>query len=282
MRSIPYEILQRIKSPAIDKPLVSLIDFALLGGAHLRYANYGSDVVYQAHTYTAWSFTAQILGATKRNGIWTTTVEFDDALQELTPHVIANDYFRGGVTLTAVLIAPDLPALDYSGLTATYDIKLAKPSYNAVTVQMGGPNLLRRRFEAGRFFAEVCDYDFPDDPRCGYVGQDVLGVTLSTPIEIEVDGDGFADDDQVTLAGIAGISPSLDAVYAVTRVSAGHFTLNTTAGSGYSGAYTAGGSAGYAICRRTLDDCDLRLGVDKTRFGGCLGARDDTVRLVQY
>ncbi len=171
MKTIPKTILDIFASDAIDAALVPTLDFTLSDASHLRYVRYSSDITYDGDLYTAWPFTAQLLGRGKGNAVPTFTLTIEDAVRTLRPSAIATSWFRD-CTLTIAVVCVDYLTLDYSWSTVTYDILHAKPARETVVLKLGGPNPVKMRFPADRYWADQCPYarGFKDDPRCGYSG----------------------------------------------------------------------------------------------------------------
>lgn len=200
MKSVPKAILDILHSDAIDTALVPLLDFGLPDATHLRYARYSSDISYGGHTYTAWPFAAQLLAGGTGHSVVTVTLTIEDAVRELRPHAIATNWFRD-TTLTIAVVCVDELAADYSWSTLTYDILHAAPERESLALKLGGPNPIKMRFPAERYWADQCPYarGFKDDPRCGYSG-----------IETTCDGtlaDCMERNNQTRYGGFLGLDP---------------------------------------------------------------------------
>ncbi len=280
MKTIPDLVLRRMKQLEIAQPFVPLLDVDLNddAGTHIRLARNTRPIVYGGDTYVPAAFDAQVLGVSKREGIPTFELAVSDVEELLRPYLYTTNFFAGA-TLTIAVVMPDALSLDYGDLVTEYDILKAWPQAAWVHLSLGGPDLLRKRFPWGRFFADLCEYRWGDDPRCPYVPKTIAGVTLSgsDPVEIAVTDHLFETGDQVTLASVGGITPSLAGTYAVTDTGSDTFTLDGTNSSTYSGSYTSGGTAGFATCGRTLADCRKREMT--ANFWGCVGLRSRVARL---
>ena len=102
-------------------------------------------------------------------------------------------------------------------------------------------------------------------------------MTGTDPVKIEVTGHRAETDDEITLAGIAGITPSLDGTYTVTYVDDDNYSLQGTDSSDYSGTYTSGGTSAYAGCNGLRKNCWQRK--NETMFGGFPGLLAETMRI---
>lgn len=170
---IPKAILDRLAPDTISDAFVLLLDFSLSTGTHLRYARYASDVTYDTNTYTAWPFAAQWQEGGKGHSVPTTTLTIEDAVQTLRPYAYATQWFRD-CELTTVLVCVEELTASYTWATLTYDIKQARPVGEAIQLTLGGPNPVKMRFPADRYWADQCPYarGFKNDPRCGYTGSE--------------------------------------------------------------------------------------------------------------
>ena len=280
MKTIPDLILRRLKELETTEPFVALLDVALndLAATHIRLARNTRTITFGGVDYVPAAFEVQVLGVTKREGIPQFDLAISDVEERLRPWLYTTNYFQGA-TLTISIVMPDALSVFYQDLVTEYSILKAKPQAEWVYMTIGGPDLLRKRFPWGRFFADLCEYRFGTDPRCPYVAMTVDAVDHAAAgrVTITAAGHTFETDDQVTLAGIAGITPSLAGIYVVEKHDANRFHLNATDGANYSGAYTGGGTAAFTICERNLDACRKRGAT--LHFWGCVGLRNRVARL---
>jgi len=169
MKTIAKAILDLLVADANASAFVPLLDFTLPDSSHLRFARYSANITYGGVPYTAWMFSGQVLPGGKAGPVPTMSLVLEDAVQILQPYAIDTDWFRD-TTLTICVVCVDLLAADYAWSTVTYDILHAAPRSQAVTLKLGGPNPVKMRFPAERYWAWQCPYarGFKDDPRCGY------------------------------------------------------------------------------------------------------------------
>jgi hypothetical protein len=280
MKQIPDLILRRLKELETTEPFVALLDVAIndIADTHIRLARNTRTITFGGVDYVPAAFDMQVLGVTKREGIPQFDLAISDVEERLRPSLYATNYFRGA-TLTIAIVMPDALAVYYQDLITEYSILKARPQAEWVYLTIGGPDLLRKRFPCGRFFADLCEYRFGTDPRCPYVPMavDAVGHAAAGRVTVTAAGHAFETDDQVTLAGIVGITPSLTGNYVVEKHDANSFHLDSTDGANYAGAYTGGGTAGFTICERNLDACRKRAAT--LHFWGCVGLRNRVARL---
>jgi len=91
----------------------------------------------------------------------------------------------------------------------------------------------------------------------------IEGITLSgsDPVSINITSHGFITGETARLILVAGVSPSLDGEYPVTKVDADNFTLNGTDSSDYSGSFTSG-----TACFATLAEMHYLTGREEGGF----------------
>jgi len=212
----------------------------------------------------------------KGGEVSTTTLRVSHITQYLQPYIENNDGCTDSSVVLMLVHADNLHE-DYVELTQNFDVIFPHITARHVDFKIGGPSPLRQRFPLHRYYGDSCGVAF-ESARCGYTRKTVDDVALpgTDPVSIELTGHGFADEDSIRLADINGIAPSLAAIYTITRTDANNFTLDDTDSSDYGGAYTGGGTAGYAFCDRIREDCRDRE--NETRFGGCPGLRGETIR----
>lgn len=173
MKTLPSEILDLIRSDAIDEAFAWLLHFELADATHLRYARYSADVAYGGDTYTAWPFDGSLQMGSKGQQVPTATLTIQDAARILRPYAIASDWFRGA-TLSTRVVCVARPDLDYSTVLWTWDVKQAQPQGSAIALTLGGTNTTKVRFPPEQYYAWQCPYakGFKSDPRCGYSGSE--------------------------------------------------------------------------------------------------------------
>ena len=173
MKTISKPILDLLPNPAIDSAFVILLDFTLPDTSHLRYARYSSDQTYDGNTYTAWPFKGTVMSGGKGHSVRTIALTIEDAVQTLRPYAIATNWFRN-TTLTIVVVCVDELTEDYAWSTVTWNILHAIPQGEAITLKLGGTNPVKLAFPANGYCAYQCPFakDFPNDPRCGYSGEE--------------------------------------------------------------------------------------------------------------
>lgn len=236
----------------------------------------GADISYGGEIYTAFNFDIGLIRQSAEADVPTTRLSVCNISQFLEPDIQATDELDGASVKIIIVHADNLDE-DHSELELEYDIISPAITATDVTFTLGAPSPLRRNFPMHRYFADFCWHYF-EDARCGYTGKAVAGVTLagSDPVSVECTGHGFADNDVIRLADIAGVTPSMAGNYAITKTDNDNFTLNSTDSSDYSGSYTSGGTAGYAVCPGHLSDCRDRE--NSSKFGGFVGLKDGGIK----
>jgi hypothetical protein len=259
---------------------IVLAEVTLNDATVLRWARNTENVVYPAtggETYTAKDFTPPAVpyGSPGRLDSATLVVnDTDRSLEQYMAHAVTDTCkFRGGTVKITVV---DSSLLDEAATDMEITFTIASSPArrgNTKVFELAGDDPSRMRFPASRYCAQ-CSPEivlrFGQLP-CGYQGVSVTGVTLSStnPVAIAATAHRGSTGSVFALEDIAGITPSLDGSYTITRTGDDAFTLDGTDSSDYSGAYSGGGTAGFADCNGRYEDCLERGNAE--RFGGCPG-----------
>ena len=278
MKSLSTPLIQTKNSLHTQYPWLLLMELHVndTDDTIYRLVQHDADVTFDGNTYTAFNFELDLI-TYKGGEVPTTTLRISHVTQFLKSALEAN---RGCTSSDVVIyiVHANCLAEDYSELTLNFDVISPRITAKFVEFKLGGPSPMRRRVPPDRYYADACRFTF-ESARCGYSRKTVAGVTLAgaDPVSIEVTAHGFSTGDSIRLAAINGITPSLAGTYTITKTDANNFTLDSTDSSDYAGAYTSGGSAGYAACSRLRTACRERE--NETRFGGFPGLRPETIRL---
>lgn len=241
------------------------------GGPTLRYVSNTENVVYGGQTYTAFSFSI--------DGF---SINTDGEIPELTMSVsnigyTIQDYMReyggliGGI-VSYVQVNTQYLAEDYSEDLTSLTIVGAVTTWPDIHFTLSIPSELRYRVPEDRYSPYSCRHRFRTaageyTTRCGYTGQSIVGVTLSStsPVSVQATGHGFVTGDEVRIFSVVGITGGLAGDYVITRTDDNYFTLDDTDSSDFSGSFTSG-KVGYADCDRIPSAC-----VERGRFPGAYG-----------
>jgi len=243
--------------------------------ANLLY-NAGAGTEKMAAKYESFNFSCSMIKESSEGEAPKTTLSVSNVSQFLQPWLEQHDGCTDSKIIFSIIHADNL-CEDYCELQTEFDVIAPRITAMDVAFEVGAMSLLRQRFPLHRYFADLCRHRF-ENARCKYQRKTVAGVTLSgtNPVSIEVTAHNFSTGNLIRLAGIAGITPSLDDTYTITKTDANNFTLNGTNSSNFSGSYTSGGTAGYSVCGRRLADCRERL--NSGRFGGAPSLAAGTIR----
>jgi len=227
--------------------------------------------------YDSFNFSCSLIQENSEGELPKTTLAVSNVTQFLQEFLEETEGLVDSTILFTIIHADNLGE-DYAELQTMFEVLASRVTAMDVIFEVGGMSLLRQRFPLHRYFADLCRHRF-ENARCQYSRKTVIGVTLSgtDPVSVQVTAHTFSTGDGIRLAGIAGITPSLDGTYIITKIDANNFTLNGTNSSNYAGTYTNGGTAGYSVCGRRLFDCRQRT--NSARFGAFPGIESGTVRI---
>jgi len=227
--------------------------------------------------YESFNFSCSLIQENSEGELPKTTLTVSNVTQFLQEFLEETEGLVDSTILFTIIHADNLGE-DYAELQTMFEVLASRITAMDVIFDVGGMSLLRQRYPLHRYFADLCRHRF-ENARCQYQRKTVVSVTLSgtDPVSIQVTAHTFSTGDGIRLAGIAGITPSLDGTYIITKIDANNFTLNGTNSSNYAGTYTNGGTAGYSVCGRRLVDCRQRT--NSPHFGAFPGLESGTVRI---
>jgi hypothetical protein len=277
-----YRLIQRRNASRLAGVECWLVAIFEPGGSTpvLALTNYYEDLTYDGVEYTHYNLQVNEPPDAEVEGLPVGRLTISNVTRDLQQVMSASNYYRGG-RCEFIAYNTEEPDVDYTGLVRTLQIVSHQTTLRSISLQLAVPKELIEQIPEDLYGPFSCRHRFqtPDAPssRCGYVGEDVDDVTLSgtDPVSIEATGHGLSTGDLVQLDSIAGITPSLDGVYYATVTDVDNFTLDDTDSSDYSGAYTSGGTAGFAWCQKNRTACRVRGRT--ASFGGEPGIRPDGI-----
>jgi len=239
--------------------------------------NTGSGTEKVPAKYESFNFSCSLIQENSEGELSKTTLAVSNVTQFLQEFLEETEGLVDSIILFTIIHADNLGE-DYAEVQTMFEVLASRVTAMDVIFDVGGMSLLRQRYPLHRYFADLCRHRF-ENARCQYQRKTVVSVTLSgtDPVSIQVTAHTFSTGDGIRLAGIAGITPSLDGIYIITKIDANNFTLNGTNSSNYAGTYTNGGAAGYSVCGRRLFDCRQRT--NSPHFGAFPGLESGTVRI---
>jgi hypothetical protein len=251
------------------------------------YTNNTEAVTYGGNLYSPMPFRIDPIERSADGTLQILQIVVTDIGLTLQQAIRDNDGLRGAsVTLTQV--NTNLLNQDFSGDTVTFQINYCQNKYTDIILYGGIPGSLKQRVPEDQFLPLQCRHDFripggEYGSRCGYTGKPIYAITLTPghPVAVQMTGGfngpvGLSTGDQVRVYSVTQIA-KLNGDYTVTVSDPYHFTLDGTDGANFTGTYTSGGRAGFALCPRLLTFC--RSQQRSPNYGGTAAARSDSIRL---
>jgi phage-related protein len=281
MKNLPANIVIEKNKLATASAWLVLLDVTLTDNTVFRLVRNNEDITFNGNVYTAFNFelepteqgnSGEIPSVTLRVSNITRLIE--SKLQDLDGGI--------GSTVKVTVVNSDLLAESYSELEMTFDVLACNTTSQWVVFTLGAPSPLRQRFPLDKYLALHCRFRFNrpsgNYPECGYSGESIEGITLpsGSPVSINIIGHPFTTGDVVSFLDVGGTTELNSNSYTVTKTDDDNFTLDSTDGDNFT-AWTSGGTAGFATCKRTLSDCRIRA--NSVRFGGFPGMRSGGIRI---
>lgn len=246
--------------------------------------NSGNGTAYVPQKYTAFNFQVDPVKKGSDQHMPTTKLRLMNISRFLQPTLREQD-ITDGTTITLTVANTRYLDENYAELRMTFDVQSCVSNAKHLEFTIGAPSIFTQRFPQDRYIARHCDWVFgvaaAGFVECAYTGLSVAGVTLSgsDPVQINVNESyAWDNNEEIELDSIGGITPSLDAIYSVSIADATTLKLLGTDSSGYSGAYSGGGTASHTSCPRTFGKCRQRQ--NTSNWGGFIGLRSGNVRVV--
>ena len=171
MKNLSDNLVRAANKMDQKDPWLVLLDLKLSGNDSdiLRIVNNTEDIVFQGHTYIAFSFDITYPKESTKGEIPTASISVCNINRVVQQYA---EMYDGGVgaDVTIYVINAGLIDDNYTELTATFTVLGTKCNAKVVTLTLGPFNPVNNRFPPDICLAVNCTYKFKVDPRCGYNG----------------------------------------------------------------------------------------------------------------
>lgn len=166
MKSLPSVVVQRKNTIATASAWIVLLDISISTTFYLCSNN--ESVSFGGHTYEPFPFDLDPHEENNKGEIPTLSLRVANVTQLIQEQIEENN---GGVGSSIIIrvVNSDYLTSDYSELEMEFSILAAEASAEWLTLTLGAPNPLRRRFPPHRYIANHCHWDFKS-VECGYSG----------------------------------------------------------------------------------------------------------------
>ncbi len=228
------------------------------------YTNNTEAITYGGNLYSPMPFRLDPIERSADGTLQILQIVVTDIGLTLQQAIRDNDGLRGA-SASLTQVNTNLLNQDFSGDTVTFQVNYCQNHYTDIILYCGIPGALKQRVPEDQFLPLQCRHDFriPSGEygsRCGYTGKSIVSITLphGSPVQVRVTAHGFLEGQNVRVYGAGGLTPSLNGDYTINLYApepANVFVLAGTDGASFSGSYSGGGKAGYALCTRLLTFC---------------------------
>jgi len=274
--SIPPAMLADMIQPNTSGTWMWLCQFVVPTQTSRYLARNTEPVVYAGQSYNASNFKVGRQPFCGDGSIPRVMLQVSNVNQQMERIINATQGALGGqvklIRVNSRFLTNPITALEYD-----YQVLASQSDRQWATFQLGIPNPFTQPALLRHYSCSMCPYATPSlyrGPECGYSPHlTVTGVTVTGPaVPIYVWTIGINHQletgDRIELAGITGITPSLNGTWTITVLAGNYFSLDGSDVGSYSGSYGGGGTIAFADCDGSIEACRRRNGA---RFNGELG-----------
>jgi phage-related protein len=166
MKNLPAVVVHQKNKISTSSAWIVLLDISITTTFYLCSNN--ESVSFGGHTYEPFPFDLEPHEENNKGEIPTLSLKVANVTQLIQEQIEEND---GGVgsSITIRVVNSDYLTSDYSELEMEFSILAAEASAEWLTLTLGAPNPLRRRFPPWRYISSHCHWDFKS-VECGYSG----------------------------------------------------------------------------------------------------------------
>jgi len=137
----------------------------------LRLVRNNEDVTFGGYEYVAFPLELDSVSDTSKGEIQTLTVKVSNVTRVVQAYLEELEGIIGGQVIIRIVNAGLLEE-NYAELERTYDIISSSADSQYVSIVLGAPNPLGKRFPLNKYLADHCNWKFRS-VECGYVGTDL-------------------------------------------------------------------------------------------------------------
>jgi phage-related protein len=168
MKTLSAALILEKNRLATPNPWLVLLDIRLPDATMLYIARNTEDIVFNGHTYTAFSFELEPTKESSKGEVPTITLRISNVTQVFQAYLEAQEGGLGSIVTVRVVNAALLTE-NYAELEMTFDVMAAVSDIQWITFTLGAPNPLRAAFPQYRYLAGHCRWQFKS-AECAYTG----------------------------------------------------------------------------------------------------------------
>lgn len=153
---------------ATDGAWLTLVDFTLPNGSHIRLVRNTEDITFGGNIYTAFPLAVSPMQQLSDSSVPTLNLRISNVTRTLQAYM---ETYNGGkgCTCSIITVSSKLLAENYSALTLQYDVLSSTSDANWLSFTLGAANPLRHRFPPYRAIASSCNFPYRG-VECAYAG----------------------------------------------------------------------------------------------------------------
>lgn len=153
---------------ATDGAWLTLVDFALPNGSHIRLVRNTEDITFGGNLYTAYPLQVSPTQQLSDGSIPTLNLQLSNVTRTLQVYM---ERYNGGkdCTCTITTVSSKLLAENYAALTLQYEVLSSASDANWLSFTLGAANPLRHRFPPHRAIASSCNFRYRG-AECAHTG----------------------------------------------------------------------------------------------------------------
>jgi phage-related protein len=168
MKNLPLALIQDANSVNSSSPWIFFLDVILSNGVNLYLVNNNENITVGGQEYTAFPFSIEPLNQSGDGQIPSLDISISNITKVIQGYIEELDGALGD-TVVLTIRSVEYKELDHSELAMTFDIIGVNCSDTTLTITLGAPNPLRKRFPPYRYLRGHCKWIFKED-ECAYVG----------------------------------------------------------------------------------------------------------------
>jgi lambda family phage minor tail protein L len=202
MKNLSQALLMEAMNINSANPWLILFDIILPDSqGTLRLVKNNENITFDGDEYLAFPLELDSVSDSSDSDIQTLTVKVSNVTRVIQAYLEELDGLIGG-QVTLRIVNAGLLSENYSELERTYDIIGSSADSQYVSITLGAPNPLGKRFPLDRYLANHCNWKFKTI-ECGYVGIDLTCKRTLEDCQNKVNSRRFGGHPGLTPGGIS-------------------------------------------------------------------------------
>lgn len=167
--NLPPELVIEKNKLSSTHPWIILLELYLQDDLVVRLTRNTENITFRGNEYIAIPFELDLISETSKGEIPRVELRISNVTRVLQPYM---EYYYGAVGQPVKIITVHTDNLDsdYSDLELEFEIVGTEATAEWLTVHLGIPNPMNKRFPKEKYVANHCNWRFRS-PQCGYTGE---------------------------------------------------------------------------------------------------------------